>query len=62
MRRHAIKSFNPSPAENPRSPDVVEGVVDGALLRPALMLFKIGLQLRFGLIGIRYKFAACPEG
>jgi hypothetical protein len=44
-----------------RSPDVVEGIVDGALLWPALMLFKIGLQLRFGLVGIRYKFASCPE-
>jgi hypothetical protein len=35
---------------------VGEGVVDGALLRPALMLFEIGLQLGFGFIGVRYKF------
>jgi len=40
---------------------MVEGVVDGALLWPALMLFKIGLQLRFGLIGVRYKFPSRPE-
>jgi hypothetical protein len=43
------------------SPNVVEGVVDGALLWPALMLFEIGLQLRFGFIGVSYKFLSCPE-
>jgi hypothetical protein len=43
------------------SPDVVEGIVDGTLLWPAFMLFEIGLQLRFGLIGVSYKFLSCPE-
>ena len=36
-------------SEKDRSPDVVESVVDRTLLWPALMLFEIGLQLRFGL-------------
>jgi hypothetical protein len=31
-------------------------VVDGAFFWPALVLFKIGLQLRFGLIGVGNKF------
>jgi hypothetical protein len=43
------------------SPDMVEGVVDGTFLRPALMLFEIGLQLRFGFIGVRDKFPSRPE-
>jgi hypothetical protein len=40
---------------------MVEGVVDGTFLRPALMLFEIRLQLRFGFIGVRYKFPSRPE-
>jgi hypothetical protein len=40
---------------------VVERIVDSALLWPALVFFEIGLQLRFGFIGIGYEFPARPE-
>jgi len=38
-----------------------KSVVDGALFRPALMLFKIGLQLGFGLIRVNNKFLPGSE-
>ncbi len=38
------------------SADVIERVVEGAFFWPALMLFKIGLQLCFGFFGVGYKF------
>jgi len=40
---------------------VVENVVDRTLLWPTLMFFEIGLQLRFGFIGVSYKFPSRPE-
>jgi hypothetical protein len=45
-----------------RLPDVVEGVIDGALLRLALMLFEVGLKLLFGFFGVGDKFPSRPEG
>jgi hypothetical protein len=44
-----------------RLPDVFEGVVDRTLLWPAFMLFKIGLELCFGFIGVRYEFPSRSE-
>jgi hypothetical protein len=41
---------------------VAERVIDGALFWPALVLFEIGLQLRFGFFRIDYKFTARPKG
>jgi hypothetical protein len=41
---------------------VRQGVVDGTLLRFALMLLKIGLQLLLGFLGVSHKFAPCAEG
>jgi hypothetical protein len=48
-------------AELPVSSDVVERVVDGTFLWPALMLFEIGLKLLFGFVGIDQKLPACAE-
>jgi len=45
----------------PTLPDVVEGIVDGALLGPAHMLLEIGLQLGFRLIGVDNKFLPGSE-
>jgi hypothetical protein len=58
VRCHMIKSTSrgTDPNAGIRSADVVKGVIDGALLGPALMLLEVGLQLGFGLIGINYKF------
>jgi hypothetical protein len=56
-----VQILQPALAKKSVSPDVVESVVDCALFRPALMLFEVGLQLRFGLIGVRYKFPSRPE-
>jgi len=58
VRCHRIKSTSrgTDPNAGIRSADVVKGVIDGALLGPALMLLEVGLQLGFGLIGINYKF------
>jgi hypothetical protein len=41
---------------------VVEGVVDGTFLGPALMFFEIGLELSFGFIGVDDKFPPGSEG
>jgi hypothetical protein len=44
------------------SPDVEKCVVNGAFLRPALVLFEIGLKLSFGLVGVGNKFLARAKG
>jgi hypothetical protein len=41
---------------------VVEDVVDGTFLGPALMFFEIGLELSFGFIGVDDKFPPGSEG
>jgi len=41
---------------------VVEDVVDGTFLGPALMFFEIGLELGFGFIGVDDKFPPGSEG
>jgi hypothetical protein len=61
MRRHGSNPSKRDWNDEAGSPDVVEGLVDGTLLRPALMLFKIGLQLGFGLIGVGNKFPSRPK-
>jgi hypothetical protein len=43
-------------------PNVVERVIDSALLWLALMLLEIRLELQFGFVGVSYKFPSCPEG
>jgi hypothetical protein len=43
------------------SPDPAERVVHGALFGPALVLFEIGLQLRFSFICVSYELRARAE-
>jgi hypothetical protein len=49
------------PADYRELPDVVERVIDRTLLRLALMLLEISLQLLFGFVRVSYKFPPRPE-
>jgi len=40
---------------------VVERVINRTLLRLALMLVEISLQLMFGFVSVGYEFAPCAE-
>lgn len=41
---------------------VLQDVIDGARLWPALVLIEIGLQLLLGLVSVQEKLLARPEG
>ena len=45
-----------------RLPDVVQYVIDRIILRPALVLVEIGLELLFSFVGVEYKLWSRPEG